>query len=284
MKKLVLFLLLFLIFPVTSKALSVSENNVTIAKGNSKLIDLYVNTEEEISSLSFDFTYSTYDVPALLTLDPSVTGNASGIRYNISFSTPVSGNIKIGTIKASVIDNPKGTSGTVNMTSVKGVTTSGSTIKLGSQEIVVNIGDETTVQEPVITNIEVPLLKSIESSIVSIKLKDNVYDYEVTIKEGIKELDLNPITKDSNSVVTIDTQKIDELSNNTIIIKVVNGDVSEEYKIKVNVKETKTTTKTENSKEENTPFKYKFKWVVLMILLVVMLFSGIKVNAIIKKH
>lgn len=286
MKK--LFLLLFLsiviIMPINVYALSVDKNNLTIEKGDSQPIGLYANVSDEVNEIDFTLVYSTYDIPAYFSIEPGLTDtNPNGINHKIVFSEPVTGNIKLGTIRINVVYNPKDYVGTINIHSGKAITTSGETIQLKAQTINANVNvkeeDNTQTNIDTTTNTKeekTRLLEKIESNIVKIELKDDIYEYTVNIKEDIDELDLKPIAKDDKYKIDITTQKIKELKDNQIIIKVKDGDNTEEYKIKVNVLEVN---KVEIDEDEfKSTYKYKGKWITLIVLLSVVLVVGVILN------
>ena len=282
MKKIVpvLFLMFLLILPIEVKALSVSENNITVQNGETKNIDLYATVNQEIKELSFTLTFSTYDATASLVLEQGLVDTTpTAISHNIIFPAPVSGTVKIGTIQVVVANNPTVSNGSVNITYPKAITTSGERINL-NQDININIGNN-EVQEVIV---EKGLLERIESSIVNIELQQDVYQYTVNVKNNIQQLDLKPIAKDSNSTIDIPTQTISELSDSTILIKVSNANTTEEYKIKVNVledSESETPVIEEIEEDDNEPkenYNYKSKWVVLIIALTGVLFLGLLLN------
>lgn len=276
MKKIVLtiFFLLVITLPINVQALIIDNNNLTIEKGNSNTISLSTNTEVEISSLQFTLVYTSYDVPAYFKLEDGLTEtNPNGIVHKINFTNPVSGNIKLGTIKIDVVANPKITASSINIHSAKAITTNGETINLKSQTINVTIGTpkETTNKEE---KIEVKnLLERIESNLVNIELKEDIYEYEVNIKEDIEELDLKPIVKDEKYKVEISNKKINELENNQIVITVSNGDYKEEYKITVSKMEIEEVEIDEEVFEST--YNYKGKWIFIIIIMSLALFVGI---------
>lgn len=276
MKKIVLtiFFLLVITLPINVQALIIDNNNLTIEKGNSNTISLSTNTNVEISSLQFTLVYTSYDVPAYFKLEDGLTEtNPNGIVHKINFTNPVSGNIKLGTIKIDVVANPKITASSINIHSAKAITTNGETINLKSQTINVTIGTpkETTNKEE---KIEVKnLLERIESNLVNIELKEDIYEYEVNIKEDIEELDLKPIVKDEKYKVEISNQKINELENNQIVITVSNEDYKEEYKITVSKMEIEEVEIDEEVFEST--YNYKGKWIFIIIIMFLALFVGI---------
>jgi len=280
MKKriLLLFLLLVIFLPINVQALNIDKNNLTIEKGKSEIINLSTNTETEITEIQFTLVYTSYDVPAYFNVEPGLTdSNPNGIVHKISFPTPISGNIKLGTIRIDVVNNPKITVGTINIHSAKATATNGEIINLKGQTINATIGTPTEVEnnEPDKTKEteKKNLLEKIESKIVNIELKDNTYEYSVKIKDEIEELDLKVIPKEEKYKVEISNQKISELKDNQIIITVSDGDYKEEYKITVNkikVEEIEV----DDEVFEST-YQYKGKWIVLIIIMTIILLVGL---------
>lgn len=274
MKKiLLLFMLLVLFLPFNVKALSVDENNLTIEKGGTESIGLYANVLEEVTEISFTLVYTTYDVPAYFKLENGLTDtNPNGISHKIIFSNPVSGKVKLGTIDVNVVNNPKVNNGVINIHSGKAVTNNG-TVNLNSQTINVSIGEKKEEKEK-----KTNLLEKIESSIVTINLEDNVYEYDVKIKDNVKELDLKPIVKDSSYKVDVSSQIVEELKDNKIIIKVSDGDYVEEYKINVSIIKDKVEDIDIDNEEFSETYKYKGKWITLIVIMSFILFVGLFLN------
>lgn len=275
MKKIIQLLVLSLIvmLPIQVKALSVDKNNLTIEKGKSETIGIYAEVESEITEIQFTMVYTTYDVPAYYNVEPGLNDtNPNGISHKIIFSNPVSGKIKLGNITTNVVNYPKVTAGTINIHSAKALTSNNETINLNAQTINVTISEQTVnvVEETPKKN----LLDRIESEIVNIQIKEDVYEYKVNIKDNIEELDLKAIAKDENYNVEITNQKISELEDNKIVITVKDGNTSEEYVIKVNILNYIEEIEIDEEEFEST-FKYKGKWVTLIVILSVVLFVGL---------
>lgn len=280
MKKIIVVLLFTFLFPLQANALSVSNNNLTMEKGSEEYIDLYVTTDKEISSLSFGLSFSTYDIIGVLVLENGLSETTTGITHNITFNEPITGNYKLGRIKINTVSAPSVLQGTINLSSVKAIDKDNNEVSLSYQDITVKINEE------VIQMVKKPKLNEIKSNIVDIDISENVYEYEVNVKEDIKQLDLNPIVDDEFKVST-STQKVSELKDNTITIKVSNKNESVEYKVKVNViedEEPKVEDK-EEVKEETIikeqvveEYHYKGKWIVIIIGLLGMLFLGALIN------
>jgi len=275
MKKIIQLLVLSLIvmLPIQVKALSVDKNNLTIEKGKSETIGIYAEVETEITEIQFTMVYTTYDVPAYYNVEPGLNDtNPNGISHKIIFSNPVSGKIKLGNINTNVVNNPKVTAGTINIHSAKATTTNGSVINLDAQTINVTIGEK--VIEVIEETPKKNLLDRIESEIVSIEVKEDIYEYKVNVKEDIEELDLKAIAKDENYLVEISNQKISELEDNKITITVKTGNNTEEYIIKVNTLNDIEEIEIDKEEFEST-FKYKGKWITLIVVISVVLFVGL---------
>ena len=277
-KFLLILLLLIVILPLNVKALSLDKNDITLAKGTNQNVELYANVETEVSEISFTLTYTTYDIPAYLNLETGLTDtNPNGISHKIIFSNPVSGKIKLGSVKVDVVSNPKVSVGAININAASAITTNGTKVNLNAQTLNVTIG-EPTLEPPV--EKKTNLLEKIESKIVKIALQKDVYEYTVKIKEDIKELDLKAIAKDENYKVEITSQKISELKDGKIIITVKDGENKEEYIVKVTVekeeKEEKDTKDIEVDKEKfESSYKYKGKWVTIIVVMSAVLIVGL---------
>lgn len=274
-RRVITVLILLVLLPINVYALNIdNKNELTIEKGKNENINLTTNVEQEVSEIRFTLVYTSYDIPAYFNIASGLTdSNPNGIAHKIVFSEPVSGEIELGTINVKVVNNPTIKNGTITLHSASAITTDGSVITLDSQTINVTIGTKVDNNEEVKKEITKNMLDKIDSSLVKIELKDDVYEYSVKIKEDIKELDLKPIAKDSNYKVEISTQKIDELKDNKIIIKVSNGDNNEEYII--NVKQIKSEEVKIDKSENKVEFKYKSKWIVMIVILSLVLFVGL---------
>ena len=119
----VLFLLLIVILPSNVKALSVDKNNLTIKSSSNETIALYAEVEKEIKEVSFSLVYTSYDVPAYFNVEAGLSDQSSGIKHKITFSEPVTGKVRLGTVRINVVNNPKVTVGSVNVHSATALTT-----------------------------------------------------------------------------------------------------------------------------------------------------------------
>lgn len=269
-KRIIFLLVVFLINLPLVSALSVDSTELTVAKGEKSTVNVYADLKEETTKVSFSLVYTTYDVPATFKAEEGITLKTNTTKNTLTFSEAQKGQVKLGTIEISILKNAKANKGTIRLNSATATSKSGNISKLDPVELTVTIGTSTNNSTSVK---ESNLLKGITSKIVNIDLKDNVYTYEVNVKEDVKELDLVAVPKDEKSKVVISSQKISELKDGKIIINVTSpSNTKEEYTVKVNVLKTN---KVEIDKEKfKADSSYKGKWVVIIIVSVVALLFG----------
>lgn len=273
-KRIVFLLVVFLINLPLVSALSVDNTELTVAKGEKSTVDVYADLKEETTKVSFSLVYTTYDVPATFKAEEGITLKTNTTKNTLTFSEAQKGQVKLGTIEISILKSAKANKGTIRLNSATATSKSGNISKLDPVELTVTIGTSTNNSTSVK---ESNLLKGITSKIVNIDLKDNVYTYEVNVKEDVKELDLVAVPKDEKSKVVISSQKISELKDGKIIINVTSpSNTKEEYTVKVNVLKTN---KVEIDKEKfKADSSYKGKWVVIIIVSVVALLFGFTIS------
>ena len=269
-KRIVFLLVVFLINLPLVSALSVDSTELTVAKGEKATVNVYADLKEETTKVSFSLVYTTYDVPATFKAEEGITLKTNTTKNTLTFSEAQKGQVKLGTIEISILKSAKANKGTIRLNSATATSKSGNISKLDPVELTVTIGTSTNNSTSVK---ESNLLKGITSKIVNIDLKDNVYTYEVNVKEDVKELDLVAVPKDEKSKVVISSQKISDLKDGKIIINVTSpSNTKEEYTVKVNVLKTN---KVEIDKEKfKADSSYKGKWVVIIIVSVVALLFG----------
>lgn len=269
-KRIAFLLVVFLINLPLVSALSVDNTELTVAKGEKSTVNVYADLKEETTKVSFSLVYTTYDVPATFKAEEGITLKTNTTKNTLTFSEAQKGQVKLGTIEISILKSAKANKGTIRLNSATATSKSGNITKLDPVELTVTIGTSTNNSTSVK---ESNLLKGITSKIVSIDLKDNVYTYEVNVKEDVKELDLVALPKDEKSKVVISSQKISDLKDGKITINVTSpSNTKEEYTVKVNVLKTD---KVEIDKEEfKADSSYKGKWIVVIIVSVVALLFG----------
>lgn len=272
-----LFVMILLSFTfIKTEALILDKSEVSVVKGQQESVSLSINVEEEIQNLEFSLVFSTYDIPAKFVVSGEHTSSVSGITNKVNFATPISGNINLGTIDVSVVSSPSTSVGYINLTGVKATTTGGTVINLNAGTITVNVLDETVVETEEETTTKVvdvkkEVLKSIESNIVDIKLKDDIYEYTVNVENDVQELDLKPILIDNTYKVEVSNQNLVGITNKKITITLTKNKDKKVYTI--NVKKDVVVTKDDS--EEVPEFKYKGKLWIAAAIFVVLLVCGI---------
>ena len=233
----IIFLLLITFTKVS--ALEVSKSDITIEKGGNNSVELYANVDEEVISVTFTLVYSTYDIPASFSPANGMSDtNPNGITHTIVFNEAKSGKILLGNVNINVVSYPNDTVGTVNIHTASAKKTNEEVINLNAKNINIKVGTPT--EEPkqeVPKEVDKNMLDKIESKLVKIELKKDVFDYTVTIDKDVTELDLKPVAKDEKTKIDIGSQKISELKDNKIVITTKNGETTQVYNIKVNIKE-----------------------------------------------
>lgn len=269
-----LLLVVLLLVPfIKVEALSVSKNDIVIAKGNSEKIELYANVSDSVKEVSFSLVYSTYDITANFTADTKFSNvSLDGVKYTIHFDKNETGKILLGTVDITVSKTSMDTSGTINIHNASAVSDDGKSITLNNQNINVKVGTQEDVDSHQSDSSGTMLLDRIESKIVKIDLKKDVFEYDVVIDDDIDELDLKPIASDKECDIDITTQKISELEDDRITITAKRGSVTEKYIIHVKINDKKNI---EIDKGEFVEDKsYKKKWLVIIIgLNAILLFS-----------
>lgn len=253
-KYIIYFAFLFLfILPTDIKALSLEKNSIKIKDNSSEKIQLYANSEETLSEVDFSLIYSSYDVVGEFEVNPLYKSALNGVKYSVKFDSVKTGKILLGSVK--VTSNNTNTTGSIILNNAIGITNNGKEVPLNSQKIDVVVSADSRNM----------LLKSIDSNIVKINLKDNEYKYDVTISDKVSDLDLKPVPYDENCKISISSQKISQISDGKIIIKASLDDVEEEYIINLNVdKKEKNEIKVDDS-EFVADDSYKEKWLFIMV-------------------
>lgn len=272
-------LLIIIIFfgIVDVKALEVSDLNPTIQVGETKDIEIYVNAPDNTKQINFSLIFFSYDVVGTFESSVGVL-TTNGTLHSISFNEPITGRVKLGTVKIKISKNILINTGTINLHSANATLTDGTTTKLNNQSIQVNITKEKV--EEVKTN----LLKEISSNIVNISLEPNKYEYNVSVNNEVNKLDLTGVAIDETYKVDISDQSIKE-GKNQIFITVSKGTISEKYTINVTKDEKKEVLKDETDKNKDKIKKdkvsktenknFKSGWTVVIIGLIIGFIVGL---------
>ncbi len=256
-----------LIFILINKveALTLEEKELHLAKGETKEIEVTENFSEKIKKLEFNLVYYNNDITGTFQVNSSYQDKTSGIKHEIVFQNGVSGEISLGKLQVSVAKNSSLQKGIININNVQATTLNGKILNLENISLPIFIDSK---KENTVTG---NLIEKIDSNLVNISLKENTYEYKVTVKEDIKELDLKPITKYQDTIIDISSQKLEKEKNNIIIITAKKDNIEEEYKIQVKYqKDIKIDT--HKYKEDSS---YKEKWIIIASIFSVIFIIGL---------
>lgn len=271
-KKIIKYLsvVLFIFFISTNvKAMTLDTYDLKINKGEIKYVDVYENIDANVNTIDFSLIYTTYDIVGEFNPTESFTDNIiSGTRHSLKLNNAISGNVKIGTIKITASANPKTLNGIIKINNIPINVTINETY---IPDEVTPIDQNQNIEEVIDYN----LLESINSDIVAIELKKDVFEYTIEINQDIKELDLKPILKDDSFIVDISSQKISNLKDNKIIIKVSNEEIEKEYIINVKINEEKQDIIMNDDANNSFITMYKRKIVMTIMLLSIIMIAGI---------
>lgn len=256
-----------LIFILINKveALTLEEKELHLAKGETKEIEVTEKFSEKIKKLEFNLVYYNNDITGTFQVNSSYQDKTSGIKHEIVFPNGVSGELSLGKLQVFVTKNSSLQKGIININNVQATTLNGKILNLENISLPIFIDSK---KENTVTG---NLIEKIDSNLVNISLKENTYEYKVTVKEDIKELDLKPITKYQDTIIDISSQKLEKEKNNIIIITAKKDNIEEEYKIQVKYqKDIKIDT--HKYKEDNS---YKKKWIIIASIFSVIFIIGL---------
>lgn len=256
-----------LIFILINKveALTLEEKELHLAKGETKEIEVTENFSEKIKKLEFNLVYYNNDITGTFQVNSSYQDKTSGIKHEIVFPNGVSGELSLGKLQVFVAKNSSLQKGIININNVQATTLNGKILNLENISLPIFIDSK---KENTVTG---NLIEKIDSNLVNISLKENTYEYKVTVKEDIKELDLKPITKYQDTIIDISSQKLEKEKNNIIIITAKKDNIEEEYKIQVKYqKDIKIDT--HKYKEDNS---YKKEWIIIASIFSVIFIIGL---------
>ena len=201
-----LLFIIFLVFISLSRvdAITLEKKEISLASGESKNIPLTENLTEKIKKIEFNLVYYSNDITGSFQVNSSYQDKMSGVKHEITFPTGVSGEITLGELQVSISDKPAIQKGNINISNVQATTVNGKVLNLESESLQVTIDNTKAKKEEVEGN----LIEKIDSNLVQINLKENTYEYNVSVKDDVKELDLKPIAKYQGTNIDISSQKL----------------------------------------------------------------------------
>lgn len=281
MKKILVFLLIFVMifsFSKNTYALSLDETNYMVELGKREKVSLYADLPDDTVEVDFTLFFDSYDIPVTFFAADGINDtNEDGPTHYLKFKKAASGKTLLGTVNIFVKGTATITSAGAQFTKPVAINSDGEKKTLTPQEIMVKIGKKTETPQVDTTPKNLNLLKEIQSEIVNITLVEDVFEYEVSVKSSIEELDLKGIPNEEKYSVSYSTQKIKDLEDGKILITVSNGKEKQVYTVKVKIiKEAEEVEiDTEEFVADNS---YRAKWIVIIIILSVVLAISMVLN------
>lgn len=248
-----------------------SSEEINIAPGKTKTVDVIVDSDEDFTSASFNvITTSSYVNFYSIDISDEFK-RVDGKGYILTSEEPKKSGTKIASVTLKASDSASiGTTGFIRL--INSTVTTSSKMELAINQVKVTVSNEKSSNNN---------LASMTSNISEISFSKDTLEYNVTVPNDTSEFDLTATAEDTLATVNISDQQLKTNKTNiTVTVTAENGS-TKEYKVIVNKQKKKTTTKAKVNKENNSnktedtknnDNSYKPKWIVVLIgLLVVFL-------------
>ena len=141
MKRIITYFFIVVLFTINVSnvlALSVDKSSITLERGKSTDVLLYVTSESEIDTISFTMDTSTNDITAIFTPDTYVNDvTEKNIKHSLKLTNQTTGKILLGKITITSIQTGKEENGIITIQEYN----DDNTINFSTQEINVKITD-----------------------------------------------------------------------------------------------------------------------------------------------
>lgn len=241
-----------------------SSEEINIAPGKTKTVDVIVDSDEDFTSASFNvITTSSYVNFYSVDISDEFK-RVDGKGYILTSEEPKKSGTKIASVTLKASDSASiGTTGLIRL--INSTVTTSSKMELAINQVKVTVSNEKSSNNN---------LASMSSSIAEISFSKDTLEYNVTVPNDTSEFDLTVTAEDALATVNISNQQLKTNKTNiTVTVTAENGS-TKEYKVIVNKEKKKTTTKAkENNSNKTEETKnsdsYKPKWIVVLIGLLV---------------
>ena len=244
-----------------------SSEEINIAPGKTKTVDVIVDSDEDFTSASFNvITTSSYVNFYSVDISDEFK-RVDGKGYILTSEEPKKSGTKIASVTLKASDSASiGTTGLIRL--INSTVTTSSKMELAINQVKVTVSNEKSSNNN---------LASMSSSIAEISFSKDTLEYNVTVPNDTSEFDLTVTAEDALATVNISNQQLKTNKTNiTVTVTAENGS-TKEYKVVVNKEKKKTTTKAKENKENNSnkteetknSDSYKPKWIVVLIGLLV---------------
>lgn len=244
-----------------------SSEEINIAPGKTKTVDVIVDSDEDFTSASFNvITTSSYVNFYSIDISDEFK-RVDGKGYILTSEEPKKSGTKIASVTLKASDSASiGTTGFIRL--INSTVTTSSKMELAINQVKVTVSNEKSSNNN---------LASMTSNIAEISFSKDTLEYNVTVPNDTSEFDLTATAEDTLATVNISDQQLKTNKTNiTVTVTAENGS-TKEYKVIVNKQKKKTTTKAKVNKENNSNKtedtknndSYKPKWIVVLVGLLV---------------
>ena len=242
-----------------------SSEEINIAPGKTKTVDVIVDSDEDFTSASFNvITTSSYVNFYSVDISDEFK-RVDGKGYILTSEEPKKSGTKIASVTLKASDSASiGTTGLIRL--INSTVTTSSKMELAINQVKVTVSNEKSSNNN---------LASMSSSIAEISFSKDTLEYNVTVPNDTSEFDLTVTAEDALATVNISNQQLKTNKTNITVTVTAEDGSTKEYKVIVNKEKKKTTTKAkENNSNKTEETKnsdsYKPKWIVVLIGLLVM--------------
>ena len=241
-----------------------SSEEINIAPGKTKTVDVIVDSDEDFTSASFNvITTSSYVNFYSVDISDEFK-RVDGKGYILTSEEPKKSGTKIASVTLKASDSASiGTTGLIRL--INSTVTTSSKMELAINQVKVTVSNEKSSNNN---------LASMSSSIAEISFSKDTLEYNVTVPNDTSEFDLTVTAEDALATVNISNQQLKTNKTNITVTVTAEDGSTKEYKVIVNKEKKKTTTKAkENNSNKTEETKnsdsYKPKWIVVLIGLLV---------------
>ena len=241
-----------------------SSEEINIAPGKTKTVDVIVDSDEDFTSASFNVITTSSYVNFYSVAISDEFKRVDGKGYILTSDEPKKSGTKIASVSLKASDSASiGTTGLIRL--INSTVTTSSKMELAINQVKVTVSNEKSSNNN---------LASMSSSIAEISFSKDTLEYNVTVPNDTIEFDLTVTAEDALATVNISNQQLKTNKTNITVTVTAEDGSTKEYKVIVNKEKKKTTTKAkENNSNKTEETKnsdsYKPKWIVVLIGLLV---------------
>ena len=219
-----------------------SSEEINIAPGKTKTVDVIVDSDEDFTSASFNvITTSSYVNFYSVDISDEFK-RVDGKGYILTSEEPKKSGTKIASVTLKASDSASiGTTGLIRL--INSTVTTSSKMELAINQVKVTVSNEKSSNNN---------LASMSSSIAEISFSKDTLEYNVTVPNDTSEFDLTVTAEDALATVNISNQQLKTNKTNITVTVTAEDGSTKEYKVIVNKEKKKTTTKANENNSNKT--------------------------------